>query len=76
MVFNLVILAFCKLVTCLGIGLIMLPNCVNVSTLSFAEVIQGNGKLIPQAVKLWVERYEKDPKPATAELLEMLFEVI
>lgn len=40
------------------------------------EVIKGNGKLIPQAVKLWVERYEKDAKPATVELLTMLFEVI
>jgi hypothetical protein len=27
-------------------------------------------------VKLWVERYEKDPKLAMVELLTMLFEVI
>lgn len=42
--------------------------------LSLIEVIKGNGKLIPQVVKLWVERYEKDAKPAIAELLAMLFE--
>ncbi|KAH9730139.1 Sister-chromatid cohesion protein 3 [Citrus sinensis] len=42
--------------------------------LSLIEVIKGNGKLIPQVVKLWVERYEKDAKPAIAELLTMLFE--
>lgn len=40
------------------------------------EVIKGNGKIIPQLVKLWVERYENDPKPAMVELLTMLFEVI
>lgn len=40
-----------------------------------AEVIKGNGKLIPQAVKLWVEHYEKEPKSAIVELLTMLFEV-
>ncbi|ONH93757.1 hypothetical protein PRUPE_8G250900 [Prunus persica] len=44
------------------------------ATLTLIEVIKGNGKLIPQAVKLWVERYEKDPKPAMVELLMMLFE--
>ncbi|XP_021608401.1 sister-chromatid cohesion protein 3 isoform X4 [Manihot esculenta] len=38
------------------------------------EVIKGNGKQIPQVVKLWVEHYEKDPKPAMVELLTMLFE--
>ncbi|XP_071920942.1 sister-chromatid cohesion protein 3-like isoform X1 [Coffea arabica] len=38
------------------------------------EIIKGNGKQIPQLVKHWVERYEKDPKPATVELLTMLFE--
>ena len=42
----------------------------------FVEVVKGNGKLIPHAVKLWVERYEKDPKPAMVELLTMLFEVL
>lgn len=41
----------------------------------FAEVIKGNGKQIPQVVKLWVEQYEKDPKPAMVDLLTMLFEV-
>ncbi|PSS06426.1 Sister-chromatid cohesion protein [Actinidia chinensis var. chinensis] len=41
---------------------------------SLIEVIKGNGKLIPQVVKFWVERYEKDPKPAMVELLTMLFE--
>lgn len=39
------------------------------------EVVKGNGKFIPQVVKLWVERYEKAPKPAMVELLMMLFEV-
>ncbi|KAG4120112.1 hypothetical protein ERO13_D11G123600v2 [Gossypium hirsutum] len=38
------------------------------------EVIKGNGKHISQAVKQWVERYEKNPKPAMVELLMMLFE--
>ncbi|ESW35037.1 hypothetical protein PHAVU_001G201200 [Phaseolus vulgaris] len=38
------------------------------------ELIKGNGKLIPHAVKFWVERYEKDPKPAMVDLLTMLFE--
>ncbi|KAH7517148.1 hypothetical protein FEM48_Zijuj09G0031600 [Ziziphus jujuba var. spinosa] len=38
------------------------------------EVIKGNGKLIPQAVKLWVEQYESDPKSAIVQLLTMLFE--
>ncbi|KDP21541.1 hypothetical protein JCGZ_22012 [Jatropha curcas] len=41
---------------------------------SLIEVIKGNGKQIPQVVKLWVEQYEKDPKPAMVELLTMLFE--
>ncbi|XP_059437429.1 sister-chromatid cohesion protein 3 [Corylus avellana] len=41
---------------------------------SLIEVIKSNGKLIPQAVKLWVERYEKDRKPAMVELLTILFE--
>uniref|UniRef100_A0A2N9GLG3 Uncharacterized protein n=1 Tax=Fagus sylvatica TaxID=28930 RepID=A0A2N9GLG3_FAGSY len=27
------------------------------------EVLKGNGKLIPQVTKLWVERYEKGPEP-------------
>lgn len=38
-------------------------------------MVKRNGKLIPQVVKLWVEQYEKDPKPAMVELLTMLFEV-
>ncbi|XP_021279482.1 sister-chromatid cohesion protein 3 [Herrania umbratica] len=38
------------------------------------EVIKGDGKRIPEAVKCWVERYEKNPKPAMVELLMMLFE--
>ncbi|KAM7495930.1 hypothetical protein LguiA_020344 [Lonicera macranthoides] len=38
------------------------------------EVIKGNGKLIPEMVKLWVEHFDKDPKHATVELLMMLFE--
>ncbi|KAK9067654.1 hypothetical protein SSX86_011765 [Deinandra increscens subsp. villosa] len=38
------------------------------------EVIKSNGKLIPQVVKVWVEQFEKDPKPAMVELLTMLFE--
>lgn len=41
-----------------------------------AEVIKGNGKLINQAVKLWIEQYEMDSKSAMVELLTMLFEVI
>lgn len=40
-----------------------------------AEVIKGNGKLISQVVKVWVEQYEKDSKPAMVGLLMMLFEV-
>ena len=40
-----------------------------------AEVIKGNGKLIPEVVKLWVEHFDKDPKHATVEFLMMLFEV-
>ncbi|XP_010545064.1 PREDICTED: sister-chromatid cohesion protein 3 [Tarenaya hassleriana] len=38
------------------------------------EVVKGNGNLIPKAVKIWVERYEENPRPATVELLTMLFE--
>ncbi|XP_043711657.1 sister-chromatid cohesion protein 3 [Telopea speciosissima] len=41
---------------------------------SLIEVIKGNGKVIPQAVKHWVEQYESDPKTAMVELLMMLFE--
>ncbi|XP_038879338.1 sister-chromatid cohesion protein 3 [Benincasa hispida] len=45
-----------------------------VSDQSLIDVIKGNGKLIPQVVKLWVERYENDPKTSMVELLSMLFE--
>ncbi|XVF72517.1 hypothetical protein PTKIN_Ptkin12aG0127600 [Pterospermum kingtungense] len=38
------------------------------------DVIKGDGKHISQAVKRWVEQYEKNPKPAMVELLMMLFE--
>ncbi|KAE8699497.1 hypothetical protein F3Y22_tig00110577pilonHSYRG00032 [Hibiscus syriacus] len=38
------------------------------------EVIKGDGKHISRAVKHWVERYERNPKPAMVELLMMLFE--
>nr|GEX62538.1 sister-chromatid cohesion protein 3 [Tanacetum cinerariifolium] len=38
------------------------------------EVIKRSGKQIPQVVKLWVEQYEKDSKPAMVVLLNMLFE--
>lgn len=41
---------------------------------SLIEVIKGNGKLISQVVKVWVEQYEKDSKPAMVGLLMMLFE--
>lgn len=41
---------------------------------SLIEVVKGYGKLIPHAVKNWVERYEQDPKSAMVELLTMLFE--
>ncbi|XP_068663585.1 LOW QUALITY PROTEIN: sister-chromatid cohesion protein 3 [Aristolochia californica] len=41
---------------------------------SLIEIIKGNGKLIPNAVKAWVERYEDNSKSATVELLTTLFE--
>ncbi|XP_019444128.1 PREDICTED: sister-chromatid cohesion protein 3-like isoform X1 [Lupinus angustifolius] len=44
------------------------------SDLTLIEAIKGNGKLIPHVVKLWVERYEMEPKPAMDELLTMLFQ--
>ncbi|KAJ7977482.1 sister-chromatid cohesion protein 3 [Quillaja saponaria] len=43
---------------------------------SLIEIIKGHGKIIPQAVKHWVEHYEQDPKPAMVELLTTLFESI
>ncbi|OMP06606.1 Armadillo-like helical [Corchorus olitorius] len=46
----------------------------NIPNERLIEVIKGDGKRIPQVVKRWVERYEKDPKPAMVELLMMLFE--
>ncbi|GAB4829713.1 peptidyl-prolyl cis-trans isomerase precursor [Ancistrocladus abbreviatus] len=45
-----------------------------IEELSFIEIIKGNGKAVPQAVKHWVELYEKDPKLATFDLLTMFFE--
>lgn len=42
---------------------------------SVAEVIKGDGKEIPDVVKRWVERYERNQKSAMAELLTVLFEV-
>ncbi|MFS7975943.1 putative armadillo-like helical, stromalin conservative domain, cohesin subunit Scc3/SA [Helianthus anomalus] len=47
---------------------------VPISFENLIEVVKMNGKHIPQAVKAWVEQYEKDPKPAIVELLTMLFE--
>ncbi|KAE9585307.1 hypothetical protein Lalb_Chr25g0287581 [Lupinus albus] len=44
------------------------------SDLTLIEAIKGNGKLIPHVAKLWVERYEMEPKPAMDELLTMLFQ--
>ncbi|KAK1318564.1 hypothetical protein QJS10_CPB04g00755 [Acorus calamus] len=41
---------------------------------SLIDVIKYNGKLIQNAVKRWVERYERDSKSAMAELLMTLFE--
>ncbi|XP_050237428.1 sister-chromatid cohesion protein 3 [Mercurialis annua] len=41
---------------------------------SLIEVIKGNGKNIPHAVKNFVEEFEKDPKPSMVGLLTMLFE--
>ncbi|KAG9457521.1 hypothetical protein H6P81_002029 [Aristolochia fimbriata] len=41
---------------------------------SLFEFIKGNRKLIPNAVKAWVERYENNSKSATVELLTTLFE--
>ncbi|ERN16836.1 hypothetical protein AMTR_s00057p00122610 [Amborella trichopoda] len=41
---------------------------------SLFECLKYNGKSIIQAVKQWVEGYEKDPKSALSELLTMLFE--
>ncbi|KAL2345358.1 hypothetical protein Fmac_006643 [Flemingia macrophylla] len=46
----------------------------DVSDQTLIEAIKGNGKSIPQVVKLWVERYEGDPKTAMVDLLTMLFE--
>ncbi|KAK2990557.1 hypothetical protein RJ640_019837 [Escallonia rubra] len=45
-----------------------------VADLTLIEVIKGNGRLIPEKVKLWVEWYERERKPAMVELLTMLFE--
>ncbi|KAL8143634.1 hypothetical protein V2J09_016666 [Rumex salicifolius] len=50
------------------------PSNAQIGDQSLIEVIKSTRKLIPVAVKLWVERYEKDPKPAIADLLTMTFE--
>ncbi|KMT19550.1 hypothetical protein BVRB_1g011700 [Beta vulgaris subsp. vulgaris] len=42
--------------------------------ISLIEAIRGSRKNIPPVVKVWVERYEKDPKSAMLDLLAMLFE--
>lgn len=42
--------------------------------ISLIEAVKGSRKNIPPVVKIWVEHYEKDPKPATLDLLTMLFE--
>ncbi|MQL93434.1 hypothetical protein Taro_026082 [Colocasia esculenta] len=42
--------------------------------LSLMDVVKTKGKFVRIGVKLWVERYEKDAKSATGELLMMLFE--
>ncbi|KNA23818.1 hypothetical protein SOVF_021720 [Spinacia oleracea] len=47
---------------------------VNFEQISLIEAIRGSRKNIPPVVKVWVERYEKDPKPAMVDLLAMLFE--
>ncbi|CAM8979400.1 unnamed protein product [Rhodiola kirilowii] len=44
------------------------------ASLRLIEVVKGNGKLIPDVVKVWADKYEKESKPATVELLMMLFE--
>ncbi|XP_071717100.1 sister-chromatid cohesion protein 3-like [Rutidosis leptorrhynchoides] len=49
-------------------------NTTTASAHNLTEVVKRNGKLIPRVVKLWVEQYEKNPKPAMVELLTMLFE--
>ncbi|XP_042433098.1 sister-chromatid cohesion protein 3-like [Zingiber officinale] len=41
---------------------------------SLIDVIKHNGRVINHAVKKWIERYELDPKPATIEILMLLFE--
>lgn len=46
----------------------------NVSGQTLIDAIKGNGKSIPHVVKLWIERYEEDPKAAMVDLLTMLFE--
>lgn len=50
------------------------PSAAYNPDVSLIEIIRGDGKLIPESVMYWVERYEKDPKPAMVELLSMLFE--
>ncbi|KAE8681604.1 Sister-chromatid cohesion protein 3 [Hibiscus syriacus] len=50
-------------------------NGENEDVSSDGKVVKGDGKHISQVVKRWVERYERNPKPAMVELLMMLFEV-
>ncbi|XP_057838911.2 sister-chromatid cohesion protein 3 isoform X2 [Cryptomeria japonica] len=45
-----------------------------VNDMSLIDVIKNHGKLVPQAAKNWVERYEVDSKAALTDLLMMLFE--
>ncbi|KAL2894271.1 Sister-chromatid cohesion protein 3 [Bienertia sinuspersici] len=47
---------------------------VKFDQISLIDAIKGSRKNIPSVVKVWVERYEKDPKPAILDLLSMLFE--
>ncbi|KAL5709633.1 hypothetical protein ACHQM5_020298 [Ranunculus cassubicifolius] len=42
--------------------------------LRLIEAVKSNEKIIKQSVKMWVERYKKNPKSATVELLMILFE--
>ncbi|CAL0326664.1 unnamed protein product [Lupinus luteus] len=55
-------------------GMISLQLLGTVTGIPVIEAIKGNDKLIPHVVKLWVERYEMEPKPAMDELLTMLFQ--
>ncbi|XP_024538812.1 sister-chromatid cohesion protein 3 isoform X2 [Selaginella moellendorffii] len=41
---------------------------------SLIDVIKHNGKLVPRAVKNWIDRYESSQRPATCELIMCIFE--